>query len=143
MKTKTVIHIVDKQVVRQEVPENWMPCSVTGEYLAPEEFRWDGESYQTRTNGLKAYNMPQAEWAEYAALCESLNDEIARQRKILQKEMFELKGGTSVDDLIAQLQSVKAANPNARIVTKGDYGWEGTGVSYTPEDGYKNIYSIF
>ena len=141
---KTVIHVVDGKVVRQEVPDNWIQCSVLGEFRPPEEFRKEGEVYQSRTNCTRAYLMPQSEWKIHIAKLLELKPEIARMEQKLRDEMFEKTAGVSVDELIAKLESVKKQNPNARIVSKvlDEYG-----VTYdSPEicklDHCENVYSI-
>lgn len=129
---KNVIHIVDGQAVRSQVPNDWIKCTVTGEYRPPEEFRHGEEDRQTRTNCSRTYEMHISEWAHYREVQKQLEPEIKRMEKELLKEIQENSDGIMLEHLIFYLQDYLAANPDARYV--------GPPIELKP--GYKNLYDI-
>lgn len=129
---KNVIHIVDGQAVRSQVPNDWIRCTVTGEYRPPEEFRHGEEDRQTRTNCSRTYEMHISEWAHYQEVQKQLQPEIKRMEKALLMEIQDNSDGIPIDQLIHELQEILAANPNARYV--------GPAIELKP--GYKNLYDI-
>lgn len=135
---KTVVHIVEGQVVRAEVPKDWICCSVFGEYRPPEEFRNEGQDKQSRTNCTRAYLMPFDEMQLVSALTKKLQRSVDKMTLELYHEMQDKTAGIAIADYIALLQSFAASNPNARIVDM----WEDQ-VCYphlAQVDGYTNLY---
>lgn len=136
--TKTVVHIIEGQVTRAEVPNDWMLCSVFGEYRPPEEFRNEGQTEQSRTNCTRAYTMPYGELMLTAALTKKMQPAVNKMTAALYHEKQDNGAGISVTDYIAMLQVFAATNPDARIVDM----WDGE-VCYPhleKVDGYKNLY---
>ena len=137
---KTVIHIVDEKVVRQEVPDDWIQCSVLGEYRPPEEFRSEGELHQSRTNCTRAFLMPLKEWDHHKAVAEKLKKHLTAEIEKLHHEQLETTVGVSVDDMIARLMDIKQKNPNARIVVACDGCIDNPDVR--PMDGFRNVFVV-
>lgn len=136
---KTVVHIVEGQAVRAEVPSDWILCSVFGEYRPPEEFRNEGQAQQSRTNCTRAYELPFGDMQLVSALTNKLQRDVDKLQAAVYHEMQEKNAGVSVTEYIAMLQVFAASHPNARIVDL----WDGE-VSYphlTKVDGYTNLYS--
>lgn len=139
MNTKTVVHIVEGQVTRAEVPKDWNLCSISGEYRPPEEFRNEGEDHQSRTNCTKTYLMTISEMELMRTQVKKLQPAVNKMTAALHHEMQDKTAGIAIADYIAMLQNFAADNPNARIVDM----WDGE-VSYphlTQVDGYNNLYS--
>lgn len=137
---KHVVHIVDGIVTRADVPDNWIQCSISGEYRPPEEFRREGEAHQSRTNCTRTYLMTMVDSAALAAQLKKLMPAVAKMQTEVQRELLDKTAGISVAECIAMLQEIAASNPNARIV-KIDDGYmdppclEGV-------VGYNNLYSL-
>lgn len=110
-----VAHIIDEKVVVSEVPDNWIKCSVLGEFRPPEEYRNEGEDYQSRTNCTRAYMMPTSEWVHHKEVAKKLKPELDRAIAKLGRELMEKTAGISVDSLIEMLLEIKAENPDARV----------------------------
>lgn len=135
---KTVVHIVEGQVTRAEVPSEWILCSISGEYRPPEEFRNEGENHQSRTNCTKTYLMTISDTILMRALIKKLQPAVDEMTAKVRHEMQDKNAGIAVADYIAMLQKFAADNPNARIVDMWD-----DEVSYphlTKVDGYNNLY---
>lgn len=130
---KTVIHIVDGQVVRSQVPNDWIKCTVTGEYRPPEEFQDEGIDYQTRTNCTRSYYMSREEMDQCRGLQKQLQPEIDRLQLELEIENADQNWGMPIGELITQLQGILAANPDARYC--------GPDIE-VKKGGYKNLYDI-
>jgi hypothetical protein len=139
---KTVVHIVDSQVVAQDVPDDWIECSVLGEYRPPEEFRKPGETTQTRTNCTRAYEMPLEEWEHHKKVKLSLQQEIKKKTNELWQEKQNSVAGVSIDAMIAMLSSLQETNPNARIVVRLTGESELCGPEVAQVHGYKNVWEI-
>jgi hypothetical protein len=140
MNTQTVVHIVDGEVVRAEVPTDWILCSISGEYRPPEEYRNAGEAQQSRTNCTRTYLMPIDEMMLVKALIKKLAPAVAKMSAAMYKENKELKAGLSIAECIAMLQEFAAANPNARIVDNYDRCMDIPCINQV--DGFKNLYTI-
>lgn len=136
---KTVVHIVDGQVCRSQVPEDWLLCSVFSEYRPPEEFRNEGQTEQSRTNCTRAYMMPFDEMLVVKALTAKMQRSVDRMTAVVHHEMQDKTAGIAVADYITMLRLFAASNPNARIVDL----WDGE-VCFphlTKVDGFNNLYS--
>lgn len=130
---KNVIHIVDGQAVRSQVPNDWICCTVTGEYRPPEEFRHGEDEHQTRTNCTRTYEMRISEWAHYREVQKQLEPEIKRLQQELEIENADQNWGVPIGELITQLQEILAANPDARYC--------GPDIE-VKKGGYRNLYDI-
>lgn len=139
MKTQLVVHIVDGQVTRAEVPSDWILCSISGEYRPTEEFHNEGEDHQSRTNCTKTYLMTISEMELMRTQVKKLQPAVDKMTAAVRHEMQDKNAGIAIADYIVMLQKFAADNPNARIVDM----WDGE-VSYphlTKVDGYNNLYS--
>jgi hypothetical protein len=139
MKTQTIVHIVDGQVVRAEVPRDWIVCSISGEYRPPEEFREEGKDNQSRTNCTRTYLMTVSEMELLRAQIKKLQPAVHKMTADCYHEMQDKTAGIAVADYITMLRLFAADNPNARIVD----AWDGE-VSFphlTKVDGFNNLYS--
>lgn len=138
---KTVVHIIDEKVVVSEVPDEWIRCSVTGEFRPFEEFCGDGKDYQTRTNCTRAYMMPLSEWDYYKGVRKRLAPEIERIQDKLYHWCQEKSAGSSIDEMVAMLLELKDRNPNARIVFRDE-----DNAMHEPivriSAGFSNVYEI-
>ena len=139
MKIQLVVHIVEGQVTRAEVPSEWILCSISGEYRPPEEFRKEGEDHQSRTNCTKTYLMTISEMELMRTQVKKMQPAVDKMTAAVRHEMQDKNAGIAIADYIVMLQKFAADNPNARIVDM----WDGE-VSYphlTKVDGYNNLYS--
>ncbi len=139
---KTVVHIVNEAVQVDSIPDDWIKCSVLGEFRPPEEFRGDGKDHQSRTNCTRAYLMPMKEWEYHKEVQKKLASEIARQSDILYTEQQEKTAGISIDELIATLQQFRQQHPSARIVVCDEDGDLSTVSTPQRVDGFKNVFYI-
>ena len=137
---KTVAHIVNEKVVRQQVPDDWIQCSVLGEFRPPEEFRQEGEINQSRTNCTRAYLMPLTEWEHHKDVAKKLNKQLDAEWQKIRDEQLEKNAGASIDELIAMLQDLKNTNPDARIVIEVEDQWHYPFIDAVR--GYKNIFTL-
>ena len=121
MQTKLQLHIVNGQPVIEEIPVNWIMCSVSGEFRPPEEFMRDG--VQCRTNCYRTFMMP---FEEMNALKEQTREiflssayrfKYRELREIVEKQEL-LKSSISIQDMIAKLQEIAQAYPHARFVQR-------------------------
>lgn len=141
---KKVAHIVNGEAVISQVPDDWIECSVTGEYRPPEEFRKEGETHQTRTNCTRAYLMPVKEWEGYEKLRK--DPEIVKKLYFMNlqikeealRNFMDTQAGTSVEDLIAMLMQIQKQNPNARFVIGDNLD----PIDYDRVSGSKNLYTL-
>jgi len=135
---QTVIHIVDGEVIRAEVPSNWIQCSISGEFRPPEEYRKDGQQHQSRTNCTRTYLMPMVDSNLLSDSIKKLGPAVAKMQAIVRQEIMDNTAGMPIADYIAMLQEIAASNPNARIVSNDD------GYFYTPNveliSPYTNLY---
>lgn len=136
---QTVVHIVNGEVVRAEVPTDWILCSVSGEYRPPEEYCKQGEQHQSRTNCTRTYLMPSKDSALLSESVKKLGPALKKMKAELHHEMQEKKAGMPIADYITMLQEIAASNPNARIVCVDDGYIDVPCVQLL--DGYKNLYS--
>jgi hypothetical protein len=137
--TKPVVHIVDGQVTRAEVPMDWILCSITGEYRPPMEFRNEGQVDQSRTNCTRAYWMSIEEMQLVKAQTKKLQPALTEMHFKVRHEMQEKTAGMSIAEYIAILQEFAIHNPDARIVDL----WEEEVCypSINQVEGYKNLFT--
>jgi len=135
-----VAHIVNGEVVRGEVPLDWIKCSVSGEYRPHQEFRNEDQHYQSRTNCTRTYMMSSAEMQALSKQTAAQQSKVRYLEQQMYREAQDDVAGVSVADLIAELQRLQAANPNARIVVSEDGDWTSTIVDKV--SGYNNLYTL-
>jgi len=122
---KTVLHIKDNTPVIEMVPDNWLQCSISFEYRPPEEFRNEGDQFQTRTNCTRTYKM---RMAEMEALITSVREIISGDKYKSLANYFAEKNSymgasISVQEMIDELLKL---NPSDRLlVTQDGYYAEG------------------
>lgn len=130
---KTVIDICSFEHI--SVPENWIECSVCGEYHPPESYRKNDEEKQSRTNCVSCYNMPFQEMKD-------LEEFVAKRKKSelyrisvkqFQTKINYISNSISVEDMIAALQQLPTG---ARLVVtqEGYYAQGKLGDIFTPQD---------
>ena len=144
-----VLHIINKTPVIQEVPDDYLLCSISGEFRPRIEF-CNSEGVYCRTNCTGTYMMTCNEMS-------TLETEISAIKKshkygelltLLCKEQVYYAGSISIDSIISDLLELKAKDPGARIViTQAGYYCEGVCADiYSPELVQKlnniNYYSI-
>ena len=128
---KTVLHIKDGKPLIEEVPSDWIECSISGEYRPAEEFRKEGEDSQSRTNCTRTYEMPYDEMQKEKTRKEDIKlsyeyKELKQKFEEIQKKKrftSDLKSNAmTVEDLISILQEY---NPKALIVgtEEGHYSY--------------------
>lgn len=131
MQTKLQLHVVDGQPVIEEIPTNWILCSVSYEFRPPEEYMRDG--VQCRTNCLRTYMMPMEEMnalkekTQEIVLSSAYRAKYRELREIIERQELR-KSSISIQDMIAKLQEIAQANPDARIVQR--FGCMDSGDSY-------------
>lgn len=145
---KTVIHIIDTTPIISELPDDWIECSVTGEYRPPEEYRSFGKDYQTRTNCTKSYEMTFDLNKEASDKTKEIKK--SREYKLLEKKLCNTQEnknqGIPVSVMIDSLMELLKDNPSARLVMtqEGYYCYDKFADVYLPEklNGYKDLYVI-
>ena len=129
---KTVIDINSFEHIK--VPEQWIACSVCGEYHSPASYRKKGEESQSRTNCESCYNMPYQEMKE-------LGDFVAKRKKSelyrtsakqLQIKIDYASNSISVEDMISALQQLPAGS-RLVITQEGYYAQGKFGDIFYPE----------
>lgn len=150
MNTRRVVHLKNFEPAIEEIPTNWIRCSVLGEFRPPEEFMRDGK--QVRTNCEAAYRMKLADMKaatlkaaaaekspRWTALMESLRAEV--RLRCQDDEMN--RNSVDVEVLIEQL---KALPKGSKVVTRHTYVYDGEKhVDFetpSPQIVKGNVYSI-
>lgn len=103
---KTIINI--KTCKEESVPDDYIECSVCGEYHPPASYRKEGEAHQSRTNCASCYEASSETW-------KNLEDFVARQKdsdkykltvRVLKLKKTYLENSIPVEDMIAALQAL-------------------------------------
>lgn len=108
-----VVNIIDGVPSIQNVPDNYLRCSVSGEFRPVEEFETNG--VRSRTNCERTFKMPYEEMQALTAQTKQQMQSIGF-KKLLNKLTTQITfrdNSIAVKDLIAQLQELP---DNARIV---------------------------
>lgn len=129
MKTTFFANIVDGIITIDELTDNYIRCSVTGEMRPPEEF--GPIDHPVRTNCEKAYQMPFNLMLETTQKTKDLMYSFAFRQTVMtvaQKNAQHYFEQTAIDDaipvdiLITALQRLKARYPNAKVALFIDQG---------------------
>lgn len=146
IKMKKVVNIIDGVPQIMEVPDNYVQCSISGEFRPPEEFMRGGEI--VRTNCTRTYEMPSDDMEvlrrkiffvkhspEYSKLVNGLRSEVAS-----------IEWSIPAQQMIDWLKTLVEHNPNARvcITQDGYYAWCGYAEIHDPilVSGTENVYTI-
>ena len=110
---KTVIDI--KTMTLIQVPDQWIQCSVCGEYHSPAAYRKPDQEKQSRTNCTSCYEM---QWNDMKALEQQTFDIMkswayTNVRNKLKMVIAYKRNSISVEYMIAELQKLPA---NSRLV---------------------------
>lgn len=108
-----VVNIINGVPSISSVPENYIRCSVSGEFRAVSEFETNG--VRSRTNCERTYKMPTEDMQKLSAQTKKVQDslEYRKLERELTAQVTFYNGSIAVKDLIAQLQELP---DNARIV---------------------------
>lgn len=100
-----VAHLKDGQFSVDEVPDDWIQCSVSHEYRPREEF-CDPNGVQVRTNCERTYQM--SGMGDYKALCSRVVDCATYKEKLrdFHKEQELIRESVSVEDMIGALKQL-------------------------------------
>ncbi|QHS09057.1 hypothetical protein [Sinimarinibacterium sp. NLF-5-8] len=107
---KKVINIIDGIPKIDTVPDDYIECSVSGEYRPPAEFQRDGK--MVRTNCLRTFNLPDQFFAaekKRTAIVKA-SREYLRLARQLEDQTNQLSASMPVEDLIAALQALPAGS---------------------------------
>jgi len=113
LEMKTVIAI--KTLSPIKVPQEWIQCSVCGEYSSPTEYRKPDQENQSRTNCTSCYEM---QWNDMKALQQRTADIMKSWQYInvcneLKMGVTYKRSSISVEDMIYMLQKLPA---NSRLI---------------------------
>lgn len=133
-----VVHIIDGNVVCSEVPENWIMCSISGEYRPPEEFRNEGEVHQSRTNCTRTYLMPSSKIEILRESVNKMKQRVCKMENDIRIAKINETAGIPILEYIETLKKFALENPSARIVA--DYDDLGAPEDLFNIDGIPNIF---
>ena len=116
-----VLHLINKIPVIQEVPNNYILCSISGEYRPKEEYTSNGTE-QTRTNCTSTYLMSTEESKVLKLETEKikLSNSYQNLRRELHNEQLLFNNSVSIDFLIEELQKIREVDKTAQIVITQD-----------------------
>ena len=141
-----VVNIINHELVISDVGDDWIRCSVSGEFRPPEEYCRDGK--MVRTNCIRTYKLSGREYdleKENSTKLLSSTEFYAKQ-VIIRYEYENRNEGIAIHELIEILTDFAEKNPKARIVaTQDGYYCEGLFADiHEPEamKDYPDLYSI-
>lgn len=140
---KLIVNVIDLVPAIMEVPDDYIQCSVSGEYRPHSEF-CDETGKQDRTNCIGTYQLSTLEFNELRGKgITVMKGKIYRDLvNKLHKSVSYRDSSQSVDDVITMLMTLKEKEPNCRIVfTQEGYYADGRLASLydTPEHAYDLI----
>ena len=145
-KIMRIVNIINHELVISDVGDDWIRCSVSGEYRPKEEYYEDGK--MVRTNCIRTYKLSGREYdLEKEISTKLLKSNAANSKRIkINQDYTNHNEGIAVNDLIKILTDFAEKNPKARIVaTQEGYYCDGQFADiHTPEplETYPNLYSI-
>lgn len=146
MNTKTVCHLKDGQFSIDEVPLDWIRCSVSREYRPLEEF-CDSDGRFVRTNCTKTSEMDSETLSQYRIACDTAVKSVNYTNQLARYMADRDAIGSSilVSDLIAAL-SVLPADSRVCMTQRGYHSSGKYANIFLPElevvVGGVNIYAI-
>jgi hypothetical protein len=129
---QTVIDISSFEHI--QVPDNYIECSVCGQYHAPESYRKSGEDRMTRTNCETCYNLPYVDMQALTPATQKRKQSQLYRTSVhqLQTKILYRSNSISVEDMITALTALPAG---ARLVItqEGYYADGNLAHIFTPE----------
>lgn len=117
-----------------QVPDDFIECSVSGEWHPPSSFRDANENHQSRTNCEWTYRLSSTSMANLKAATEKAKNSVAYRTLLnqLKKDREALESSIPIQQMIDDLLELQKEFPDARVcVTQdgyyadGQFGWIG------------------
>jgi hypothetical protein len=146
---KKVIEIVDRKTLEiREVPDDYIHCSVSGEWHPPESFKEDFEPNQSRANCKWTYSS--LSFDSMRTMKEETtkilaSDNYRKLERSIRNERVAFDSSMPIQEMIEILQELQFIDPNARVaITQDGYYADGkfAWVYDEPEKVSEHIYSI-